>query len=387
MYNVDNINKLLNNIIKIVYKKDNSEFNYKSITCSKIIHKNSNLVNNKRFTNKSIYRMFIDGVLIKKNNPFRVHYKCINCDRVNISNLNNIIRKINKNQSKCKMCVNLCFIKRIKQSNYMKSTFSKYGIITKKTKKKSKISTDNFIKNSNNEFEEMDHDYKNDYFNKHLTIVEFNNIKSRIISFQKDKFTNMSDFIYCPTIRIFNQTYFNPYFLDKNRNVLEKTIYIKFTCEKCNNIGFHRDLYIFKNKIKLYCNDCMRCNKTFKIRAFKNINNEKITYQSKIELKFVKYCNKNNILIRDGPKIKYSWNDKDNLRYIVDYYVPDLNYLIELKDMHHWNKQQIKNGKWGCKLNAVNELLTNKTYNKFLLITPKNFVEKTKQIKQNINKI
>ena len=381
-----NINKLINNIIKIVYKKDNNIFHYKLITCSKIIDKNSN-------TKKEIYRIFIDNKLIKKNNPFRVHYKCINCDSINIVNFNNLVRKMNKGIFRCNMCKNLEEDKRNNHSRFMINTYKQNGYIKKKKKLikkiKQKEDIDTFISNSILKFNLMDDDYKDDYFTKHLTKDEFNNIKDKIISIQNDKFTDINKFIYCPTIKIFNQTQFNPYLLDNERKVIEKAIYLKFKCDKCDSIGTYKNLYKFKNKIKLFCNTCLLCNKTFKIRSYKNIENQKITYQSKLELKFIKFCNKNNILIENGPTINYKWKNKDNLRYIVDFYIPKLNYLIECKDNHCWHKQQLLNGKWDCKMNYVNKLIGNK-YNKFELIMSKNFMNKMKEIKkkyQNINKI
>ena len=222
------------------------------------------------------------------------------------------------------MCKNLEDNKRNNHSKYMINTYKNNGYIKKNQLNEENIDT--FIKNSNLKFDLMDEDYKDDYFTKHLTNIEFNNIKDKIISIQNDKFRDINKFIYHPTIKIFNQTQFNPYLLDIERNVIEKPIYLKFRCEKCNSIGKYKNLYNFKNKIKLFCNTCLLCNKTFKIRGYKNINNEKITYQSKLELKFIKYCNKNNILIENGPTIYYKWNGKDNLRYIVDFYIPELKY-------------------------------------------------------------
>ena len=373
-------NRLINNIVKVVYKDDNTNLTYNNITYSKIIHKYSN-------TKKAIYRLYIDNKLIKRNNSYRVHYKCICCDTINIVNFNNIVKKINKNIYRCKMCSILDIDRRKNHSLFMRETFLKNGCVKSNKVKKNKIGVLLFLENSNNEFNNMDDDYKDDYYNRHLTFDEFSNIKDKIISFQNDKFLDINNFKYYPTVRISNQTYFNPYLLDISRNILEKPNYIKLRCDKCNNVYTHRDLFKLKNKIKLYCQDCTFCNRTFKIRSLKNIDNNKITYQSKLELKFIKYCNKNNILIENGPIIIYSWDNKNKLRYIVDFYIPKLNYLIELKDYHHWHKQQIKNGKWDCKLKAVNELLKSNKYNKFILITTKNFMEKLKQIRQDINKI
>ena len=370
--NDNNINILLKNILKITYKNDNKEFIYNNLEFRKIKHKYSN-------TKEELIRIFIDNKCITRNNPYRVSYKCIECDTINIVNLNNLVRKINKNIIKCNMCKNLDFEKRTNQSNYVKNSYDKYGKIKSNKTKLKDNDINNLILNSKTEFEEMDDDYCNRYFNKHLTTEEFNMYKDKIISFQNGKFTDINNFIYYPIIKIKNQTYFNPYFLDKTRNVIEKPIYIKFKCECCDEEFIHRNLFKIKNKIKLLCNNCTLTNRTFKIRSFKNSKGNKINYQSKYELKFIKYCNENKIELLNGPKLDYYWKEK-NRKYVVDFYIPKLNILVELKDNHIWHLENKKNGKLNAKLDAVNKLIKEGMYNEYLCIYPKNYVSMCKKI-------
>lgn len=371
-------NKLVKTINKIYHKKTNKKINFKKLNIKKIIHQYSN-------TKEKIYRIFINfedsdsETLIKRNNPYRIHYFCLECGRENIVNLNNIVRKINRNIKKCNMCKNLDENKRKKQSLYMKNNKRRKNFKNSKNKVKEIISTIQKIKESSKSFELLDDDYKSDYFNKHLTKDEFERYSSKIISFQNDKFNNISNFNYIPIVKIGNQTMYNPYLYDIKRDVLEKPIYIKYLCDSCSSPHICKYLFNFKNKYKLLCKYCSLCNKTFKIRPFKNINKEKITYQSKFELKFIKKCNNEKILIQNGPKLEYIWNNK-KLKYIVDFYIPKLNIIIEIKDNHIWHKQQIENGKWGCKIKSVTNCILNNIYKDFLLINKKNYMKQIKKI-------
>ena len=241
------------------------------------------------------------------------------------------------------------------------------GYISKKKPEledKIKLDVQNF-------YENMDDDFITDYFNRQLTIEEFDRIREKIISFQNDKFT-ISNFSYKPVVSINNQTKYNPYFLDNERKVLEKPIYLRFRCENCDSLFISRDLFKQKNKLKLLCQDCTLCNKTFKIRRTFNIKSQPLTYQSKLELKFIRYCNKNNILITDGPKISYVWKDIKR-RYIVDFYIPSSKILVELKDIHIWHKQQLNNGKWESKMNGVKKAIEDGKYKHFFMINSKTF--------------
>ena len=91
----------------------------------------------------------------------------------------------------------------------------------------------------------------------------------------------------------------------------------------------------------------------------------------------------NNIIVHDGPKISYFWNDKDR-NYIVDFYLPGLNCLIEIKDDHVWHKEQVENGKWGAKITAVERVIKNNEYSHYYLIFPSSFKEKTELILDKI---
>jgi hypothetical protein len=64
-------------------------------------------------------------------------------------------------------------------------------------------------------------------------------------------------------------------------------------------------------------------NKVFKIRKTHNINNEIILYQSKLEFKFITWCNNNGIILYNGPKVEYVFNEKSRI-YRVDFRINNI---------------------------------------------------------------
>jgi DNA-directed RNA polymerase subunit RPC12/RpoP len=372
----DKIKTLVEHII-LIEDKSGIKINYRKIDVKKVSNKYSN-------TKIPIYKFEIDDKLISRNNSLQVSYKCLECQRINKVALNNIVRKMNKSIWKCRICKEEDEDKRKTHSKFLKdnnpqTTDYRKPIPIKKTLRE-------IIDVSFQEFDEMDFDYIDKYFTKHLTKEEFDYIKPHIISIQNDKFKKeeLDTFEYLPALKCNNQTLFTPMFYDHSRDGFEKPIYLKYKCQKCQNDFVNRDLWIQKNRIKILCKECSFCNETFRIRGDKNILNQRITYQSKLELKFIKFCAEKNIIVVDGQKLNYNWNGK-NRKYIVDYYLPDLKMLIELKDDHIWHKKQVENGVWKAKMEAVEKYnLENNT--QYLLIFPKNYQSSLDNIlKQNKN--
>ena len=190
----------------------------------------------------------------------------------------------------------------------------------------------------------------------------------------------MDGFQYCPYIKCFNQSVFIPRVYDKERDLLEKIEYVEFECELCQNRFVSRDLFVQKNRHKIYCQNCRLCNDTFKIRNCLNYLKEKVIYQSQLELKFIRYCNDNQVIILNGPTLGYSWNGTLR-RYRIAFYLPDLRWLIALEDDHVWHKQQVANGIWAAKSAIANSILDGDRYKRFLLALPKNYVQLTQEIK------
>lgn len=361
-------------IIKLFDTCSQEELDVAKLTLKQTIAPASN-------TKEPVWRFFYNDVIIKKHNDLRVHYTCHTCQRVNIVSLNNIARKLNKGILFCNTCKNQQPSKTSKQSEFMSTNQESIRDGTYvRNAHKSKISPSLQEKLAQDvvAFDSMDSDFQNEYFKIHMTKDEFERIRSKIVSFQNDKFPMSDIFQYYPCVSIPNQTKFNPYIYDKARDVLEKITYVKYTCESCGDFFINRDLYVQKNKYKILCRDCNFCNNSFKIRSTKNIKGNAITYQSQYELKFIKFCNEHNIELLNGPKIPYVHNNR-NLTYKVDFLLPKQAVLIELKDNHHWHKGQLHSGKWSAKEKTAMEYALSNSLT-YVVVLPKQYVSFCKSI-------
>ena len=302
-----------------------------------------------------ILRFCIGGELIKKHNNFIVTYKCLTCQRENMLAFNTWLRKMNKGNVHCNTC----------------------------TTSKQTVSLGSKLIQDQNQFDMMDDVFKNAYFRHHLSKDEFEHIRGKIHSFHHTKFIMNDNFEYWPCVAIPNQSKFCPYIYDKSRDVLEKATYIQYTCDNCGSIFENRDLCIQKNKLKVLCKECGFCNDTCKIRSTKNIQDECISYQSKYELKFIKYCNQNGICVKNGPSIPYTCFQGKPRTYKVDFMIESLGLLIELKDMHCWQKKKIKDDIWEkAALQYASE--ENMEYK---IVFPNNYVKFCKSLCVLVNKI
>lgn len=324
-------------IICIIDRKNNIEINDFDIVLIK--SKYSNITN-------PIYKIMVNNIVISRNNNFLIKYKCLTCDDIRIITLNLYEKKVNKNSKLCYGC-----------SNFNRDMGKKYI--------KPKI-----------EFNDMPDDFINLYWTKHLTNDEFINIIDKIISIQNDKYNNdyINKFmIYDPYKHINNQQYFYPMLYDKNNNVYEPIINIKFKCENCDMIFITKNLQSIKNKVKMLCKNCSFSNYTFKIKYY-----NKIRYQSQLEFRFIRFCMENNINIQNGPVIEYYWNGSKH-KYYIDFLLPDYQILIELKDNHIWHKHQINNNRWQCKESSAIQY-ANDSGLKYFLIFPKDIMKLKKTL-------
>lgn len=400
-----NIETLKNNIKKIEKKDKKTKKtleiwennNLYKFNISSIAHKYSNTkVPLYRFfynENKDWKNGFIEENIITRNNYYFVTHKCINCDAVHCVALNNILRKINNNIVNCIICKEHEEDKKQKHNRsleihyYNKKNNIEKPVIIKKTLLE-KLNEDKL------KFDEYDTDFKDNYYRRNMDNDEFNYIRNKIISIQNRKFIISDDFIYYPEVSISNQTRFCSYLYSLERNNLEKIINIEFQCEICCNVFISKDLSIHKNQIKVLCKDCKFTNSIYKLRTYNNLRNESIIYQSKFELKFIRYCNTNKVNIINGPNIPY-YNilTNKNSIYKVDFAIPKLNLLIEIKDNHHWHQLynnrsrfDLTASKWNSKVNGVNNFINEKkTYNnviytKYIIIFPKNYIKECEKI-------
>jgi hypothetical protein len=219
-------------------------------------------------------KMFIDGVRVRKNNPYYVTYRCQNCNRINDVILNTFINKVNKGVEKCNMCSG--------------------------------------VYNCN---EKMDKQYQQEYFKKYPTKEEMKLHWNKILSIQNKKFSNrtMSEFEYYPAIKITNGNSFQPFFKDLKRDVFERPVNLVFKCDCCGCRFTVKDLTCVKNKLKILCSGCSHSGstKSIKIQQLKNCIGEKVPYFNNFQKRVIKFCNKKGLVIqKKGEYYRIpSWNE------------------------------------------------------------------------------
>lgn len=360
------------NIIKI-YDENGKIFDFKKIEIKNYISKYSN-------TKQNVNRIFIDDILLPRKSKFKIEYKCQVCKSIYKMAIRNLVRNVKSNR--CKYCREQDLLKRKNHSiNLKKSKGKKYSI-----KNKIKINPNylQFKKYSIKSFENENDDFKKTYFNKHLTKFEFNLLLKNVIKIN-DKPFNRKNIEYLPHVIVHNQCKYGCKILYKNEKKIDILHNLYLICACCNEEFKITKLIKYRHMKKHLCKKCSFCNKTFKIKSIKNIENNSVLYQSKMELDFILFCNNNNLVIESGPSLNYFWNNK-NRKYRVDFYLPKFNYLIEIKDNHIWHRNEVKSGKFEQKTNAAKKEVNNGVFKKYFIIFP-NKVEWLKNylLRYNLN--
>ena len=323
-------------------------------------------------TKEPIFKLMIDSTAISRNNTYTVKYKCQTCTTEQEITLNLYMRKVNREITGCDACKNRETTKCNTHREFMKqnATTVLSGSYNKEATVKVKSFTVNkHLEKSILDWEQEDEDFKEKYFLYHLTQSDFERVRTKIISINNDKFRNISEWDYFPTYRIYNQTRYTPMLVHKTDNTVEKPLYLKFKCDNCDDVFIHRDMEIIKNQYKLLCKSCSFTNKIFCLRKYTCKNGATLMWQSIPERRFIEWCEEHHIIIRNGPKIEYNFNDHTHI-YRVDFELPQYNILIEMKDNHCWHKQQVESGKFGAKEAAANEWCTKNSY-KYHVVFPK----------------
>ena len=351
----------------------------------------------------SIWHIILNNKNISKKDKYYFKYDCVSCNMSHIVATTQMLRKINKGSIRCDFCKNSDMEKCLMQSRFMKNNMIacpsnmvqpvepiiKDNTSQDSCEQRNNTPTHSFLKIKNDSiriFNSMDDDFKNNYYSFHLTNDDYMRISKNIISFQNGKYTDIDQIEYWPIYNSMNQMNYTSVLYCKNNNTVFKAHQPIMKCDNCMTTWRAKSIERFKNCYKIMCKDCLFVNKTFKIRQFKNINNELILYQSKLELKFINWCNNNNILLHNGPKLIYNFENKTRT-YRVDFLIKSMSeshdILIEVKDNHIWHKNDIISGKWKAKEDAVHEAIKKGEYKEYYMITPKNWME----IIDKLNKI
>ena len=193
-------------------------------------------------------------------------------------------------------------------------------------------------------------DWQNNYWKRNYTENEFNLfLKTYQITHINDiEISKCKKLKYLPYVKTYTGTFFSPKIdIDGHIQSINK---MQCKCKICgNSYSFHFSKRDTQNhKTSNICRNCMEyyfVNHIWQVKDTKNFLGNKITYQSRLELKFIDFCNENKIEILDGPKIPYFWNNKFRT-YSIDFYVPKIDTLIEIKSMHKFHIKDIESGKF-----------------------------------------
>jgi len=358
---MENRKLIIDNIINITL--NNSEISISSLQLEYSLNKYSALKN-------EIWHILLNNNNLTKKDKYVITYKCVTCESIHSIGTTQFLRKINKCSMNCYLCRNTNLEKRNLHSIFMKNNY-KQKVADNKNEKNDINNTIYIKENSITLFNECDDNFKENYFKYHLTDLYYIRLSKNIISYHNNNLNDIINYEYCPIIKTNNQMNFTSMIYDKKNDTLFKAHQPILKCDNCLLTWRASSLEKYKNNIKILCKDCGLVNNTFKLRIYHNCNNNQILYQSKLELKFIKWCNENKIIVYNGPKISYSFDNK-LYTYRVDFMIN--NYLIEIKDNHIWHKNDIKSGKWQAKELAVNILVKNGEYKDFLFITPLNWL-------------
>jgi hypothetical protein len=359
--------KILNNILDITDKNGN-QLVIKNICLEFSCNKYSSKKN-------SIYHIVFNDKHLSKKNTHLIKYKCLTCESVHKVGVTQFLRKINKCSKRCNLCCNQELQKRENHSKFLKAYEGKEADYSKTLTLNDKKEESILL------FQDLDDDFKTKYFQYHLTMDDYERIMKHLVSLQNGKVILDDSLEFWPIFKTNNQMLFTGVFYDKSNDMIIKANQPIMKCQNCQKTWRAKTLEKFKNCHKILCTDCVFCNKVFKIRATKNNINESILYQSKLELKFIQWCNNNNITVKNGPVLQYIFENK-LIKYKVDFQIENL--LIEIKDNHIWHINEIESGKWKEKENIVNEEIKKGRYEEYYLVTPKNWVYSINKIKDQI---
>jgi len=297
-------------------------------------------------TKVPVSRFLLDNQVVKRNNDLIIGYDCLNCRVRNEITLNLYMRKVSKNIRCCNACKNLDPKKRADHVAYMLGERK----VATETKWMDKPLAQR-ISESKTMFHEEDSEFQTSYFLNHLTVDEFQRVRGKLLSVGQGKLTDLSVWEYIPFYRVWNQSKYTPMLVCFKENQIEKPAYVQWSCEECESAFVNRDLEIQKNRLRILCADCGFCNRTFKVRSILTPFG-KIRYQSVQERRCIEWFVEKGIPIANGPKVSYTFGDSVHV-YKVDFQLPSLNALVEIKDNHIWHKRQIESGKWGKKEEAA----------------------------------
>lgn len=332
----------------------------------------------------AIWHLLLNGKSISRKDVYNFMYICVTCGSKHKITTASLLRKINKCSHECIECVNLNMHTQ-KGLNQPSCSLFTFGLQPKREKGSYMQKRDECLV----KFNAFDDDYKQAYYNAHLTPEDYIRISKNIISFHNGKYTDLDDIEYWPVYNSTNQMTFTHMMYHKSQGIIFKPHQPILKCDNCEEHWRAKSIERFKNCVRILCDSCSAVtNSKCILRRYQNVNREPILYQSKLELKFINWCNNNGIVVKNGPIIPYTFAGKERT-YRVDFIIENANILIEIKDNpkkglygHKKNNNlDLESCKWQAKETAANEQVNKGIYKKYMMITPITWMAQTKALR------
>lgn len=222
MENLKLFENFLNNIISI--STDENEIDLKTSKIEVKLYENTNRQLITKYKNR--LNLFVNGIKISGNKPFKIVYKCLSCNFINeINSYKKFLEKLNGDH--LQYCVH-CFQKL--DINGMKSIRSKmmkgYLKGTKFKNKQEKIKKE--LK-----FDDLSEQQKNNFWLIHYTVDEW---KEFIKKFEVVKINNfdVNEIEYIPFVPCHNQSFFSSKIKFENKMYKINEVWCK--CKICRKI-------------------------------------------------------------------------------------------------------------------------------------------------------
>lgn len=294
-----------------------------------------------QWTNDKHFHFVYDDVIITRSNNYQVCYNCITCNREVLITLNNIVKKIEKQSTNCFNCM-----------------YNNKSLV-----EKIQIDEEYFFNNLCEKNRKI-------FLKKMIHPRHFEKIRHSIISYNNDKYENMQDIIYIPYYRpTSSEKYYESCFYDKNKDIVLRATNIKLECNHCKYHFLVDNLKPYRNTININCPMCSIIFGPMKYKYECNIIGDNTRYKTKMQHKFIKYCNNNGIVCKNGI---------DNISLDIGIVGVDFvvgNTLIDVVgNREYQSTESIKTIELKRYANSINC--------EYIIIHPKNYVRCTRSIKQ-----
>jgi hypothetical protein len=121
-----------------------------------------------------------------------------------------------------------------------------------------------------------------------------------------------------------------------SQSKVKNTKYLKYGSASYNNRSKAKETMISKYGVENSQHKSEFFNKQ-QTSGYKLKKHNNLYYRGSYELDFILYCERNNILIENGPSIKYNHKNK-NRTYHSDFYLPYYNLICEIKSKYYYER-------------------------------------------------